>query len=176
MSSTQQILDRLAASTQDSIDALRKMNPEAVSASPEVSKASELIREAEHSKHLLSALHEVTRGDEVDAKLGQVSVDLSQFITTHVQQNLDLMLKTGIKQCPSVLNELKIRAHLGEKIQINPEFVSTLVQNQVGQEIHNKINELNLIMANHISDRVIDEVIDSLTNSGKSFSKFSDHF
>ena len=53
LSSTQQILDRLAASTQDSIDALRKMNPELVSNSPEVSKAGELIREADNSKHLL---------------------------------------------------------------------------------------------------------------------------
>ena len=99
LSSTQQILDRLAASTQDSIDALRKMNPEVVSNSPEVSKAGELIREAENSKHLLSALHDVThRGEEVDSKLRQVSHDLSQFISTHVQQNLDLMLKTTDKQ------------------------------------------------------------------------------
>jgi len=168
LSSTQQILDRLAASTQDSIDALRKMNPELVSNSPEVSKAGELIREADNSKHLLSALHDVThRGDEVDTKLRQVSTDLSQFISAHVQQNLDLMLKTTDKQCPSVLNESKIRANLASKTQLNPEFVGTLVNDQVGQEVHNKINELNLIMANHISDRIIDEVIDSLTNSGK---------
>ena len=72
-----------------------------------------------------------------------------------------------ILQCPSVLNESKIRANLASKTQLNADFVSTLVNDQVGQEVHNKINELNLIMANHISDRIIDEVIDSLTNSGK---------
>merc|ERR1712223_211715 len=166
LSSTQQILDRVSASTQDSIDALRKMNVEL--SSPEMSKANELIREAENSKHLLSALHDVThRGDDVDSKLRQVSHDLSQFIATHVQQNLDLMLKTTDKQCPSVLNESKIRANLTAKTQLNPDFVGTLVNDQVGQEVHNKINELNLVMANHISDRIIDEVIDSLTNSGK---------
>ena len=103
----------------------------------------------------------------MDSKLRQVSLDISQFMAAHVQQNLELMLKTADTQCPSVLNESKIRAHLGGKTQIHPEFVSTLVHDQVGQEIHNKINELNLIMANHISDRVIDEVIDSLTNCGK---------
>ena len=168
LNSTQQILDRLAASTQDSIDALRKMNPEAANSSPEVGKASELIKEAENSKHLLSSLHDVThRGEEVDAKLRQVSTDLSAFIATHVSQNMDLMLKTSGTSCPSVTNETKLRAHLGSKTTLNPEFVETLVNDQVGQEIHNKINELNLIMANHISDRVIDEVIDSLTNSGK---------
>jgi hypothetical protein len=81
LSSTQQILDRVAASTQDSIDALRKVNPELAGSSPEVSKACELIREAENSKHLLSALHDVThRGDDVDLKLKQVSGDLSNYI------------------------------------------------------------------------------------------------
>ena len=167
LSSTQQILDRQAASTQDSIDALRKMAGSEMT-SPEVSKATELIREAENSKHLLSALHDVThRGDDVDAKLRQVSVDLTQFIETHVQENLDLMLSTADQKCPSVLNENKIRAHLAPKTSVSPEFISSLVSDHVGQEIHNKINEINLIMANHISDRVIDEVIDSLTNSGK---------
>ena len=44
-------------------------------------------------------MHDVThRGDEVDTKLRQVSTDLSQFISAHVQQNLDLMLKTTDKQ------------------------------------------------------------------------------
>lgn len=38
---------------------------------------------------------------------------------------------------------------------------------QVGLEVHNKVNELNLIMANHISDRVIDEVIESMTAVSK---------
>ena len=166
LSSTQQILDRVAASTQDSIDALRKMNVEVTS--PEMSKAVELIREAENSKHLLSSLHDVShRGDEVDAKLRQVSGELTKFIESHVQQNLDLMLSIADKQCPSVINENKIRAHLAPKTSVSPEFVSSLVSDQVGQEIHNKINEINLIMANYISDRVIDEVIDSLSNSGK---------
>ena len=168
LNSTQQILDRLAASTQDSIDALRKMNPEIANTSPEVSKACELIREADNSKHLLSSLHDVTnRGEVVDAKLRQVSTDLSAFIATHVAENMDMMINTSGNSCPSVTNETKLRAHLSSKTKLNAEFMETLVNDQVGQDIHNKINELNLIMANHISDRVIDEVIDSLTNSGK---------
>ena len=168
LNSTQQILDRLAASTQDSIDALRKMNPEIANTSPEVSKACELIREADNSKHLLSSLHDVTnRGEVVDAKLRQVSTDLSAFIAAHVAENMDMMINTSGNSCPSVTNETKLRAHLSSKTKLNAEFMETLVNDQVGQDIHNKINELNLIMANHISDRVIDEVIDSLTNSGK---------
>merc|ERR1712122_23636 len=80
---------------------------------------------------------------------------------------MDMMINTSGSSCPSVTNETKLRAHLSSKTKLNAEFMETLVNDQVGQDIHNKINELNLIMANHISDRVIDEVIDSLTNSGK---------
>ena len=46
-----------------------------------------------------------------------------------------------------------------KKTQISPDFIANLVADQVGLEVHNKVNELNLIMANHISDRVIDEVM-----------------
>ena len=120
MNSTQQILDRLAASTQDSIDALRKMNPEIANTSPEVSKACELIREADNSKHLLSSLHDVTnRGEVVDAKLRQVSTDLSAFIATHVAENMDMMINTSGSSCPSVTNETKLRAHLSSKTKLN---------------------------------------------------------
>ena len=47
-----------------------------------------------------------------------------------------------------------------ETVYITSKFFNILVEfvSQVGLEVHNKVNELNLIMANHISDRVIDEV------------------
>ena len=57
-----------------------------------------------------SALHDVThRGDEVDTKLRQVSTDLSQFISAHVQQNLDLMLKTTDKQVSNKAELLQLK-------------------------------------------------------------------
>ena len=155
-------MDRVSASTLDSIDAWKKINPEAVH-EPEVVKAKELIAEAENSKHLLSSLHDVTsRGDEVDGKLKQLSCELSAFMASHVQQNLELMLNCAKQQCASVLtshNEARLRESLGSKVIVPPEFINSLVNDHIGLEVHNKINELNLIMANHISDRLIDEVI-----------------
>ena len=46
--------------------------------------AEALIREADNSKQLLSALHEVTSraAEDIDAKLKLISQDLSQFIAT----------------------------------------------------------------------------------------------
>jgi len=46
--------------------------------------AEKLVREAENSKQLLSALHEVTsRGaEDIDAKLKLISQDLTQFLVS----------------------------------------------------------------------------------------------
>ena len=61
-----------------------------------------------------------------------------------------------------------VRSNCQSKCQIQPGFVSGLINDHVGLEIHNKINELNLIIANHISDRVIEDVIEAITEGSKS--------
>ncbi len=172
LSSTQQILDRVSAQTQDNIDTLVKLNVEN-SQSESVELAQGMISDAENSKHLLSALHEVTaRGTDVDLKLKQVSLDLTNFVTSYIHQNVESMLKCAERQCPHIMKPetasgsktvvADLRAACHKKCQVSPDFVSGLIMEQLGLEIHNKINELNLIIANHISDKVIDEVIEGL--------------
>ena len=122
-----------------------------------------MIQDADNSKYLLSALHDnaAKRANDVDLKLKQVSTDISQFIESHVKNNLEAMLTCADQQCPRVLSQQEgklasdIRQVCQRKCQISPEFVSTLVSDQIGIEVHNKINEINLIIANHISDAVI---------------------
>ncbi len=182
LSSTQQILDRVSAQTQDNIDAIVKLNPD-VGDSDDIGLARGMIQDAENSKHLLSALHEVTaRGSDVDQKLKSTSLELSNFITSHVHQNVDAMIACAESQCPKVMGrpsdssssdsaaearKADLRSACLKKCQISPDFVSGLIMDQLGLEIHNKINELNLIIANHISDRVIDEVIEGLGSQSK---------
>ena len=43
------------------------------------------------------------------------------------------------------------------------DFVKNLVTDGLGVELNNKVNEMNLILANHISGKVIDDVIDNLS-------------
>ena len=68
--------------TQDNVDAYRNVCVGDRSVDDVGHLAESLIVEAENSKQLLSALHEVTsRGaEDIDAKLKQVSQELSQFI------------------------------------------------------------------------------------------------
>ena len=42
-----------------------------------------------------------------------------------------------------------------------------LVHDSLGSEITNKVNEMNLVIANHISDKVIDDVIENLSRTYK---------
>ena len=129
----------------------------------QVEVAEQLIREADNSKYLLSSLHDnaAKRANEVDLKLKQVSSDISQFVADHVKNNMDEMLNCAEQQCPRVLSQKEgklaadVRQVCQQKCQISPEFVSTLITDQIGLEVHNKVNEINLIIANHISDAVI---------------------
>ena len=176
LSSTQQVLDRVSASAQDNIDAMKKVRPE--TDEDEIKPVKELIQEADNSKHLLSALHETAakRADEVDKKLKDVSEDMTAFVSKHITDNLNEMLACAENQCPRVLNRKDgkvasdVKSACGQKCQLSPDFISTLITDQVGLEIHNKINELNLIIANHISDRVIEQVIEAVSEESKNLS------
>jgi hypothetical protein len=72
--------------TQDNVDAYRNVCSGDKSVDDVGRLAESLIVEAENSKQLLSALHEVTsRGaEDIDAKLKQISQDLSQFIAARL--------------------------------------------------------------------------------------------
>ncbi|XP_040574812.1 F-actin-uncapping protein LRRC16A isoform X1 [Lepeophtheirus salmonis] len=176
LSSTQQILDRVSAATQDNVEAFRKTQVANEESDTEseiiVLRARGYLNDAEKSKHLLSALHEVSSArDEIDTKMRRVSEDLSSFVEDYVRKNLENMIMCAEKQCSQVMSNsdlrTSIRATCAKKCVISSDFVSNIISDQVGLEIHNKINELNLIIANNISDRVIDEVIESMNGISK---------
>ena len=101
------------------------------------------------------------------------------------------MLATAQEMCPNVLehdsksfqdltsvcdNKSRIPndfvKNLGEQTRFCiPEWSLTpiflIVQDTLGTEITNKVNEMNLHIANHISDKVIDDVIENLSRTYK---------
>ena len=82
----------------------------------------------------------------------------------HVRSNMDAMLQCAEQQCPNVLSQKEgklaadVKKSCQQKCNISPEFISTLITDQIGQDVHNKVNEINLIIANHISDAVIGKI------------------
>ena len=142
----------------------------------ETQQAAGFIKDAEKCKLLLSSLHETTaRRDEtcpITTKLQQISTDLESFLTDHIATSVNNMLATTQELCPNViqhnsksLQDLQVLSDT--KSRIPKDFVKNLVNDTIGVEIYNKVNEMNLILANHISDKVIDDVIDNLARTYK---------
>ncbi|XP_015588505.1 F-actin-uncapping protein LRRC16A isoform X2 [Cephus cinctus] len=182
LSSTQQMVDRLVVQTQDTIKALAA---ESCDANNDINYATGLIQDADNSKQLLPRLHEVLqRRDEnnpVEVRLRDVADEIHRVVTSYLQDSLDAMLKCASEQCPTVLSqtvirgdesepisvEYDLRSSCKEKNQINTEFIHATITEQAGADIVNRVNELNLAVAAHVSDRVTDEVIESLSRSYK---------
>ncbi|XP_026675435.1 F-actin-uncapping protein LRRC16A isoform X3 [Ceratina calcarata] len=182
LSSTQQMVDRLVVQTQDTIKAIAA---ESCDANNDINYATGLIQDADNSKQLLPRLHEVLqRRDEnnpIELKLHEMANEIHKVVTVYLQDSLDAMLKCANEQCPTILSQTVIRGDDSESIaveddlrnsckqknQISSEFIHTTVTEQAGADIVNRVNELNLAVAAHVSDRITDEVIESLSRSYK---------
>ena len=93
-------------------------------------------------------------------------------MTDHISTSVNNMLATTQELCPNViqhnsksLQDLQVLSDT--KSRIPKDFVKNLVNDTIGVEVYNKVNEMNLILANHISDKVIDDVIDNLARTYK---------
>ncbi|XP_012340921.1 F-actin-uncapping protein LRRC16A isoform X5 [Apis florea] len=182
LSSTQQMVDRLVVQTQDTIKAIAA---ESCDANNDINYATGLIQDADNSKQLLPRLHEVLqRRDEnnpIELKLHEMANELHKVVTIYLQDSLDAMIKCANEQCPTILSQTVIRGDESESVaveddlrnsckeknQISSEFVHTTITEQAGADIVNRVNELNLAVAAHVSDRITDEVIESLSRSYK---------
>lgn len=182
LSSTQQMVDRLVVQTQDTIKALAA---ESCDANNDINYATGLIQDADNSKQLLPRLHEMLqRKDEnnpIEIKLIQMADEIHKVVSVYLKDSLDAMLKCANEQCPTILSqtvikdeesdpitvECDLRASCKERNQVNHEFIQRTITEQAGADILNKVNELNLAVAAHVSDRVTDEVIESLSRSYK---------
>ncbi|XP_014216168.1 F-actin-uncapping protein LRRC16A isoform X2 [Copidosoma floridanum] len=187
LSSTQHMVDRLVVQTQDTIKALVV---ETCTANEDINFATGIIQDADNSKQLLPRLHEVLqRRDEnnpVEAKLLEAASQVHKVVSAYLHDSLEAMLKCANEQCPTILEQtvvnrdddydendsLTLEEHLRssckEKNKLTIEFIQSTITEQAGADIMNRVNELNLSVAAHISDRITDQVIESLSTSYKS--------
>ncbi|KAG1660770.1 F-actin-uncapping protein LRRC16A [Nymphon striatum] len=164
LSSTHQVLvqfyklnmvDRMMAQLNDTISKV-KINPQdEVLDCEKVDIAENNIKDAEGSKMLLSKLHDVVVGREVgnpiEAKLQSLSEELASVIDLHIKHFAD---------------DMKISCE--DRMQVPETFIHKCLVDQAGADVLNKVSEINLSVAAHISDRITDEVLDSLSRSYKS--------
>ncbi|XP_060062725.1 F-actin-uncapping protein LRRC16A-like, partial [Ylistrum balloti] len=173
VSSTQQTMDRLVVQNQDTVNALDHGNTEDFQS--DINVANSLIKDAGNSKQLLPQLQVIANkslstGNPVEACLKEMSDTLRQVLEKHMKKTVEDMLECTSNQCASVMADKEVQSDLetncGEKSSFPKDFTKHILDS-VETEIFNKLSELNLVVATHISDKVMDEVIDSLTSSHK---------
>jgi len=181
LSSTQQMVDRLVVQTQDTMRALAQ---ESTDNNNDINYATGVVRDADNSKQLLPRLQEVVQrreetGNPIDVKLKQVADELHSVVVAYLQGTLESMMKCAEDQCPHVLADDRVQGEIRkmcrEKNFLAPEFIHTCVVEQAGADIMNKLSELNLAVAAHVSDRITDEVIESLSRSYKKLRNAHQH-
>ena len=153
------------------------------SPSDEVRRAEGYIKDADQCRLLVSSLQDsVALRDQcpVQRKLEEMATQLQTFLQEHIDTVAASMLKVATDRCPTLLGgtaasggsphsktyaELQTIAQT--KSQVPPDYVKNLILDTLGYEVRNKVNEMNLILANHISDKVIDDVIECLARANK---------
>ncbi|XP_065226463.1 F-actin-uncapping protein LRRC16A isoform X2 [Planococcus citri] len=178
LSSTQHVVDKLIGQIQETLKS--ELTPDNRN-DHDLEYASRLIQDANNSKHLLSYLHDVILKNEqnaanpVDAKLRSVSEELHSTIANHLRDTTESIIKCAQLECPTVFEneqfQRDIKTLANVKNCLENEFVRSCIVEQAGAHIMNKINDLNLAVAAHVSDKVTDEIIESLSTCTRSLAR-----
>ncbi|KAK3597571.1 hypothetical protein CHS0354_018165 [Potamilus streckersoni] len=173
ISSTQQMVDRRVVQTQDTINALSVESTEAIQ--DDVDKAKSLIKDADNLKVLLPKLHDIATtsqntGNPVELKLKHIAKELREVLEEHMNKTVSEMVASSCRMCCTVTSDKSFLDELKDgcaaKSAIPKDFTSNILDG-VDTDIYNKLSELNLAVAAHISDQVIDRVIERLSEGNK---------
>ncbi|XP_030644667.1 F-actin-uncapping protein LRRC16A isoform X2 [Chanos chanos] len=178
-STTQQMIDRMCVKVQDHLNSLRYTESDSVLEDMRV--AENLMKDARNGKTLLPSMYHLRagwRGDDmcegpcvsaIQEKLESMAGEVTSVIHQQLQGLLVSMVETADSVCPHVMKKANLRQELfkvsADKMTIPQDFVSTTLLEQSAVDIINKISEVKLSMASFLSDRIVDEILESLSHS-----------
>lgn len=174
LSSTQQMVDRWMLHLQDVIRTAQASSTEDVTCDEEVLKAEGYLKDASSAKQLLTRLHDVVlqqeeAGNPIEIKLQGCVDEMEKTLNAYLKGTASNMLKCIEDQCPTIMSDEKVRKEIEDICRSRQNFPQELLQrailDQAGTDILNRISEINLTIAAHVSDRIVDEVIESLPRS-----------
>ncbi|KAF8774704.1 F-actin-uncapping protein LRRC16A like protein [Argiope bruennichi] len=172
LSSAQQTVDRLMVHLQDSVNNFKRVTGEGIM-SEDAEKAEGYLSDANNAKQLLTRLHEVVllqeeSGNTIESRLQDFVKELWDTVEGHLISTASCMLKCVEDQCPNIITD-DVRRELEKLCQergiVPIEFVRHALLEQTGTTILNKVSEVNLSVAAHVSDRILDELIECLSRS-----------
>ncbi|XP_071092357.1 F-actin-uncapping protein LRRC16A-like isoform X5 [Haliotis cracherodii] len=173
ISSTQQMVDRLVVQVQDTVNALSYSPSEHFK--EDIEHAGRVVKDADNSKQLLPRLQNIAiksqdEDNPVEVKLQEIANNLRREMENQMKKTMASMLKCTTTHCSAVMEDETFQSSLKEtceeKSNLPRDFTKSVLDG-VGTDIFNKLSELNLAVAAHISDQVIEEVIENLSKSHK---------
>ncbi|XP_040611641.1 F-actin-uncapping protein LRRC16A isoform X2 [Mesocricetus auratus] len=184
-STTQQMIDRVCVKVQDHLNSLRSCGGDAIQ--EDLKAAERLMRDAKNSKTLLPNLYHVggaswagasgLSSSPIQETLESMAGEVTRVVDEQLKGLLESMVDAAENLCPNVMKKAHIRQDLihasTEKISIPRTFVKNVLLEQSGIDILNKISEVKLTVASFLSDRIVDEILEALSNSHR---KLADHF
>ncbi|XP_024154124.1 F-actin-uncapping protein LRRC16A [Oryzias melastigma] len=169
---TQQMMDTMCVKVQDHLNSLRFTETNSVQEDMKV--ALNLMKDARNSKTLLRNLYHLggSKGTCVGAiqeKLESMAGEMARVMDEQLQMMLVSMVDSAEGLCPHVMKRSSLRQELLKagtgRVTIPRSFITTTLVEQSGVDIINKISEVKLGMASFLSDRIVDEILDSLSTS-----------
>uniref|UniRef100_A0AAR2KM00 CARMIL C-terminal domain-containing protein n=1 Tax=Pygocentrus nattereri TaxID=42514 RepID=A0AAR2KM00_PYGNA len=159
-STTQQMIDRLCVKVQDHLNSLRFSERERVQ--EDMRTAERLVQDARNSKRNPWA-------GPIQERLQSMAGDISIVIDQQLQTLLVSMVDTAESVCPHVMRRADLRPVLMRasegRMSVPQTFITSTLLEQSAVDIINKISEVKLSLASFLSDRIIDEILQSLSRS-----------
>nr|XP_057903375.1 F-actin-uncapping protein LRRC16A-like [Doryrhamphus excisus] len=167
-STTQQMMDTMCVKVQDHLNSLMFSQSHVIQDDMKV--AENLMNDARNSKTLLPSLYHVKSGalhGAIQDKLKSLAGEVAATMEDELQMMLASMLDAAEDLCPHVIKRSGLRQELlragAERMIVPRSFVTATLLEQSGVDIVNKISEVKLSAASFVSDRIVDEILDSLS-------------
>ncbi|XP_045078031.1 F-actin-uncapping protein LRRC16A-like isoform X2 [Coregonus clupeaformis] len=169
---TQQMMDMICVKVQDHLNSLRYTETDVIQEDMKVAK--NLMKDARNSKRLLPNLYHVRgslggMGGPIQDKLESMAGEMAKVMDEQLQTLLQSMVDTAEGLCPHVMMRSNLHQELMKagagRMTVPCSFITTTLLEQSGVDIINKISEVKLSMASFLSDRIVDEILESLSRS-----------
>ncbi|XP_041867731.1 F-actin-uncapping protein LRRC16A isoform X2 [Melanotaenia boesemani] len=171
---TQQMIDMMCVRVQDHLNSLRFSETNSVQEDMKV--AEKLMKDARNSKRLLPNLYHLRSGgpkgaciEAIQDKLESMAGELSRVMDEQLQTLLVSMVDAAEGLCPHVMKRSSLRQELMKasagRMTIPRSFITTTLLEQSGVDIINRISEVKLSVASFLSDRIVDDILESLSRS-----------
>ncbi|XP_043914110.1 capping protein, Arp2/3 and myosin-I linker protein 3 [Protopterus annectens] len=171
------MMDRLCIKVQNDVKALRGFPVESIQ--EDVHCAKEIMKDARNSRALFPSLYELGHILAADGpirhKLESVASEVSRAVDKELQVILDSMVNLTEDLCPYALRKAeshkKMLSAISDRVTVSRSFVRTVLLEQAGVEIQNKLNELKLTVVTYLTNSIVEEILQELYVSHKKLTR-----